>query len=171
MDKEQYKFSGKTVDCYFDTDFSFIEKLVSKEKAVIITDENIAALHAVKFTGWKTIILKAGEEHKQQATVDHVINELIKLQADRETIVVGVGGGVVTDIAGYAASIYMRGVKCALAPTSILAMVDASIGGKNGVDVGLYKNLVGTIRHPECLLYDYSFLKTLPENEWQNGFA
>ncbi len=171
MDKEQYKFSGKTVDCYFDTDFSYAENLVVKENAVIITDENIAALYAEKFAGWKTIVLKAGEEHKQQSTVDYVIDELIKLQADRGTIVVGVGGGVVTDIAGYAASIYMRGVKCALVPTSILAMVDACIGGKNGVDVGMYKNLVGTIRHAEFLLYDYSFLKTLPTAEWVNGFA
>lgn len=171
MDKQQYKFSGKTVDCYFNTDFSYIEELVSKENAVIITDENIAELHADKFIGWKKIILKAGEEYKQQSTVDHVITELIKLQADRATIIIGVGGGVVTDIAGYAASIYMRGIKCALVPTTILAMVDACLGGKNGVDVGMYKNLVGTIRHAEFLLFDYSFLKTLPNDEWINGFA
>jgi 3-dehydroquinate synthase len=171
MDKQQFKFTGKSVDCFFDADFSYVENLVSKENVIIITDENIAALHANKFNGWKKIVLKAGEEHKQQSTVDYVINELIKLQADRGTIIVGVGGGVVTDIAGYAASIYMRGIKCALVPTSILAMVDACIGGKNGVDVGVYKNLVGTIRHPEFLLYNYSFLKTLPGVEWINGFA
>jgi 3-dehydroquinate synthase len=171
MHKEQYRFSGKTVDCFFDTDFSYIEKLAEKDKAVLITDENVVALHADKFTNWKTIILKPGEEHKQQSTVDFIINELIKLQVDRETVITGVGGGVITDMAGYAASVYMRGIKCALVPTSILAMVDACIGGKNGVDVGRYKNLVGTIRHPEFLLYDYSFLKTLPQAEWQNGFA
>jgi len=171
MDKQQYKFSTKSVDCYFDTDFSHLENLVSKQNAIIITDENLAALHSDKFSDWKTIVLKPGEEHKQQSTVDHVINELIKLQADRESIIIGVGGGVITDIVGYAASIYMRGVECALVPTSILAMVDACIGGKNGVDVGIYKNLVGTIRHPEFLLYDYSFLKTLPKEEWVNGFA
>ena len=83
----------------------------------------------------------------------------------------GVGGGVVTDITGFVASIYMRGVKFAFVPTSILAMVDACIGGKNGVDVGVYKNLVGVINHPEFLLYDYSFLETLPDAEWVNGFA
>ena len=86
-------------------------------------------------------------------------------------LLVGVGGGVVTDIAGFVASIYMRGVKFAFVPTSILAMVDASIGGKNGIDVGVYKNLVGVINHPEFLLYDYSFLETLPDAEWVNGFA
>ena len=171
MDKQQYKFRDKDVECYFETDFSYLKNLVTKEKAIIITDENIASLHTEKFSGWKMIVLKAGEEHKQQLTVDHVINELINLQADRQTMIIGVGGGVVTDLAGYAASVYMRGIKCALIPTTILAMVDACIGGKNGVDVGLYKNLVGTIRHAEFLLYDYSFLKTLPVVEWQNGFA
>lgn len=171
MDKQHYKFSTKTVDCYFDAGFSFLEKLVSKEKAVIITDDNIASIYAETFEGWKVIAIKPGEKNKQQSTVDHVIDQLIKLQADRETFIIGIGGGVVTDIAGYTASVYMRGVKFAFVPTSILAMVDASVGGKNGVDVGVYKNLVGVIRHPEFLLYDYSFLKTLPQEEWMNGFA
>ncbi len=171
MDKEQYKFSSKTVDCYFGADFSYVEKFVSKEKAVIITDDNIAAIYAEKFKGWKVIAVPAGEQNKQQSTVDKVILDLIKLQADRQTFIIGIGGGVVTDIAGYVASVYMRGVKFAFLPTSILAMVDAAVGGKNGVDVGIYKNLVGVIRHPEFLLYDYSFLKTLPHTEWINGFA
>ena len=171
MDKQQYKFSSQSVDCYFDADLSFLEELVPKEKAVIITDENIASLYTEKFKSWKVIAIKPGEENKQQSTVDHIISELIKLQADRETFILGIGGGVITDIAGYTASVYMRGVRFAFAPTSILAMVDAAVGGKNGVDVGLYKNLVGVIKHPEFLLYDYSFLKTLPREEWINGFA
>lgn len=171
MDKQEYKFSSKIVDCYFDADFSSLEELVLKEKAVIISDDNIASIYEDVFKGWKVIAVKAGEENKQQSTVDTVIKELIKLQADRETFIIGVGGGVITDIAGYAASVYMRGVKFAFVPTTILAMVDAAIGGKNGVDVGVYKNLVGVIRHPEFLLYDYSFLKTLPPKEWINGFA
>ncbi|HEY8687930.1 MAG TPA: 3-dehydroquinate synthase [Chitinophagaceae bacterium] len=171
MDKAQYKFSSKTVDCYFDADFSYLEKLVPKEKTIIITDDNIAAIYAEKFRGWKVIAIPAGEKNKQQSTVDEVILGLIKLQADRGSFIVGIGGGVVTDIAGYAASVYMRGVKLAFVPTSILAMVDAAVGGKNGVDVGIYKNLVGVIRHPEFLLYDYSFLKMLPQKEWINGFA
>ncbi|MDQ6757205.1 MAG: 3-dehydroquinate synthase [Bacteroidota bacterium] len=171
MDKQQYKFPAKTVDCYFDADFSFLEQLVSKEKTVIITDKNIVENYQDRFIGWQTIVIKPGEENKQQSTVDHIIAELIKLQADRETFIIGIGGGVVTDIAGYAASVYMRGVKFGFVPTTILAMVDASIGGKNGVDVGKYKNLVGVIKHPEFLLYDYSFLKTLPDAEWINGFA
>jgi 3-dehydroquinate synthase len=93
------------------------------------------------------------------------------LGADRQTFLVGIGGGVITDITGYTASIYMRGLNFGFVPTSLLAMVDAAIGGKNGVDIGVYKNMVGTIRQPSFLLYDYSFLKTLPDAEWINGFA
>lgn len=171
MGKEQFKFSAKTVSVYFDKDFSFLEKLSERNKVFIITDENLALLYADRFMNYNTIVLKAGEEHKQQSTVDAVINELINCKADRQSFLVGVGGGVVTDITGYAASVYMRGIKFAFVPTTILAMVDACIGGKNGVDVGLYKNLVGVINHPEFLLYDYSFLKTLPQEEWVNGFA
>jgi 3-dehydroquinate synthase len=167
----QYKFSGKNTDCFFDADFSLIEKILQRDNAIFITDENIYAVHTGKFSGRKTIVIKAGEQFKNQQTVDSVISQLIGLHADRQTIIVGVGGGVVTDIAGFVASVYMRGVKFGFVPTSILAMVDASIGGKNGVDVGLYKNIVGVINHPQFLLYDYFFLETLPYAEWVNGFA
>jgi 3-dehydroquinate synthase len=171
MISKKYQFSGKTVDAYFNADFSMLENLVKKENTIFITDENIFAKQSSKFSGWKTIVLKAGEQYKNQAAVDAVIDQLIELQADRQTFLVGIGGGVVTDIAGFVASIYMRGIKFAFVPTSILAMVDASIGGKNGIDVGVYKNLVGNINHPEFLLYDFSFFATLPDEEWINGFA
>jgi 3-dehydroquinate synthase len=171
MTKAEYTFSEKTVAYYFDADFSFLEQLVSKENTVLITDDNVFAMHQQKFDSWKTIVIKAGEEHKQQSTADYIISELIRLEADRKTFVVGIGGGVVTDITGYTASVYMRGIKFGFVPTSILAMVDASIGGKNGVDVGVYKNLVGLIKQPEFLLFDFSMLQTLPQKEWINGFA
>lgn len=171
MDSKKYQFSGKSISCYFNADFAKISEVTEKENTILITDENIFAKQPGKFLGWKTIVLKAGEQFKNQKAVDEVIDQLIKLNADRQSFIVGVGGGVVTDIAGYAASVYMRGIKFAFAPTSILGMVDASIGGKNGVDVGVYKNLVGVINHPEFLLYDYSFLETLPHEEWINGFA
>ena len=171
MNEKKYQFSDSTVDVWFDTDFTFLEKIVTKENTILITDENVFSLQSEKFNNWKTIVLKAGEKYKNQETVDEIINRLIEFNADRQTFIVGVGGGVVTDITGYAASVYMRGVKFGFVPTSILAMVDASVGGKNGVDVGVYKNLVGTINHPEFLLYDFSLLETLPEKEWINGFA
>jgi shikimate kinase / 3-dehydroquinate synthase len=171
MNKVQYKFSGKTTSYYLDADFSYLEKLVDKDYTVLITDDRVFTAHQRKFGGWNTIVINAGEQFKVQATVDSIIGQLIGFGADRKTWLVGVGGGVVTDLVGYVAAIYMRGVSFGFVPSSILAMVDASIGGKNGIDVGLYKNLVGTIRQPEFLLYDYSLLKSLPKAEWVNGFA
>ena len=171
MIEKKYQFSGKSINGYFDADFSIMEDLVDKGNSILITDQNIFAKQAEKFRGWKTIVIQAGEQFKNQKAVDEIIKRLIEMNADRQGFIVGVGGGVVTDMAGYAASIYMRGIKFAFAPTSILGMVDASNGGKNGVDVGVYKNLVGVINHPEFLLYDYTFLDTLPDEEWINGYA
>ncbi|MBC7937352.1 MAG: 3-dehydroquinate synthase [Rhizobacter sp.] len=171
MRQQKVEFKSKAVEYIFDASFAMLEELFPKEKLVLITDENVFQHHSSKFEGYKTITLKAGEEHKQQNTVDHIINQLLQWQADKQTVIVGVGGGVITDMAGYAASIYKRGVKLVQVPTSILAMVDAAVGGKNGVDVGSYKNQVGTIYQPEFILFDYSFLPSLPEAEWINGFA
>jgi 3-dehydroquinate synthase len=171
MKKLSYKFSNKTTQFYFDADFSFLEKIVDKERSILITDENIYKAHKRKFNGWTAIVLNPGEEYKVQTTVDEVIEQLISFEADRKTFLVGIGGGVVTDLTGYVAAVFMRGLSFGFVPTTILGMVDAAIGGKNGIDVGVYKNIVGTIRQPEFLLYDFSFLKSLPEAEWINGFA
>lgn len=171
MNKRTYRFSTASVDVYHDATFAQLGKMLDKKKTIIITDEHIFKAHGSRFSSWRTIVLKPGESFKIQATVDSIITQLIAMQADRKSTLVGVGGGVVTDITGYVASIYMRGLSFGFVPTSLLAMVDASIGGKNGIDVGEYKNMVGVIRQPDFLLYDYSFLKTLPLKEWSNGFA
>ena len=171
MKKLQYQFPGKTTTYYLDADFGYLEKLVDKDHTVLITDEHLFASQQKKFGGWNTIVIHAGEEYKVQGTVDSIIEQLIEMGADRQTTLIGVGGGVVTDITGYVAAIYMRGLPFGFVPTSVLAMVDAAIGGKNGIDVGVYKNMAGTIRQPSFLLYDYSLLKTLPKEEWVNGFA
>jgi 3-dehydroquinate synthase len=171
MHKSEYTFSQKTVACYFDADFSGLGELIKDANIVIITDDAVFDLHTEKLSAYPVIKFAAGEENKSQATVDHIIGELISLGAHKNTFLVGIGGGVVTDIAGYVAAVYMRGIRFGLVPTSILAMVDAAIGGKNGIDVGVYKNLVGTILQPEFIFYDYSFLQTLPVKEWVNGFA
>ncbi|MEO6548184.1 MAG: 3-dehydroquinate synthase, partial [Ferruginibacter sp.] len=169
--KVEYIFTAKKVTYYFDAHFGDLAEIVSKDRAILITDQNVFDSQPEKFEGWKTIVIRPGEEFKQQVTVDHILSQLISYEADRQSFIVGVGGGVVTDITGYAASIYMRGVQFGFVPTTILAMVDASIGGKNGVDAGIYKNLVGLIKQPEFLLFDYSILATLPETQWVNGFA
>ncbi|MBG9374671.1 3-dehydroquinate synthase [Panacibacter sp. DH6] len=171
MTKKVIQYSSASTVCYFDASFDHLEKLTPKENTFIITDENVYNAGKRRFKGWKTIVVKPGEAHKTQATVDHIIGQLVEAGANRKSWIVGVGGGVITDMAGYVAGIYMRGVQFGFVPASILAMVDAAIGGKNGVDVGVYKNMVGLIRQPSFLLYDYTLLKSLPREEWINGFA
>ena len=171
MKNWKVKFSSQTVSFFLEGKFAAIDNMVDKSNAFYITDENVYALHQKKFKGKKTIVIPAGEEHKQQATVDFIIEALVNLGATRQAILIGVGGGVVTDMVGYVAGVYMRGVAVGFVPTTILAMVDASIGGKNGIDLGIYKNMVGLIRQPSFLLYDTDFLKTLPKHQWENGFA
>jgi 3-dehydroquinate synthase len=169
--KLTYKFSNSSVDYYFAGGISHLKEIVDKDNTIIITDENVYDAHTKRFKNWNCIVLKPGEEFKVQSTADEIINQLIEMEADRKTTLVGAGGGVITDITGYVSSVYMRGIQVGFIPTSLLAMVDASIGGKNGIDVGVYKNMVGIIRQPGFILHDMVFLNTLPQNEWQNGFA
>ena len=171
MTSRTYSFSSASTTCYFDADFELVDTVTDRKSTVFITDENVFAAHHSKFNDRNTIVIRAGEQHKTQDTINDIIGKLIAFKADRNFFVVGVGGGVVTDLSGFAASIYMRGLRFGFVPVSLLAMVDASIGGKNGIDVGPYKNLVGIIRQPEFLLYDSSFLASLPHPEWVNGFA
>jgi len=171
MKKLTYKFSNSLVDYYLAGGISHLKEIVDKDNTIIITDQNVYNAHTKRFRHWNCIVLKPGEEFKIQSTVDSVIEQLIEMEADRKTTIVGVGGGVITDITGYVASVYMRGISFGFIPTSLLAMVDASIGGKNGIDVGVYKNMVGVIRQPKFILHDMVFLNSLPQNEWENGFA
>lgn len=171
MKKLTHKFSNSSTDIYLAYGISHLKKITDPSSTVLITDRNVYNAHVKRFRDWDTIILKPGEEFKVQATVDAVIEKLIAMQADRKTTLVGIGGGVITDITGYVASVYMRGIRFGFLPTSILGLVDASIGGKNGIDVGVYKNMVGIIRQPSFILHDMVFLNSLPQVEWENGFA
>jgi 3-dehydroquinate synthase len=164
-------FSSKTTTFWFNDSMLSLPARLKGERLIFVTDEQVFASHTRLFKNFETIVVPAGETHKHQGTVDRIVLQLIERKADRKSILVGVGGGVVTDMAGYAASVYMRGIRFGFVPTTILAMVDAAIGGKNGVDVGVYKNLVGTIRQPDFLLYDFALLKSLPHEQWVNGFA
>jgi 3-dehydroquinate synthase len=169
--KLTFKFSSSSTELHFASGISHLKKITDPKATVLITDENVFNAHTKRFKGWDTIVLKPGEDFKVQATVDAVIEKLIEMEADRKTTLVGVGGGVITDITGYVASVYMRGLRFGFIPTSILGLTDASIGGKNGIDVGLYKNMVGIIRQPSFILHDMVFLNSLPQQQWENGFA
>ena len=120
---------------------------------------------------FQTITMPCGEEHKTLHTCIDIWSELSKRGADRKSVLINLGGGVVTDVGGFVASTYKRGIDFINVPTSLLAMVDAAIGGKNGVNLGVLKNQVGAINTPCAVLVDPIFLHTLPEQEITSGFA
>jgi 3-dehydroquinate synthase len=110
-----------------------------------------------------------GEHRKTMSTVERLAAQLVKLKADRNTVLIALGGGVVGDVTGFLASIYMRGIRFVQIPTTFLAQVDSSVGGKTGVNLTVGKNLVGTFKQPELVLVDPQVLTTLPEREYRSG--
>lgn len=119
----------------------------------------------------EVIEILAGEIYKNIETCVGVWNVLSELDGDRKSLLINVGGGVVTDLGGFVASTFKRGISYINVPTSLLSMVDASVGGKTGVDLGTLKNQIGVINTPEMVLVDTSFLNTLPANEMRSGLA
>lgn len=144
---------------------------VDMSRTVLVLDENVDKHHAHKLPGWKKLVIPDGEEHKAMDVLQQIIDGLIALEADRKTMLVGIGGGMVTDLTGFAASIYMRGIPFGFVPSTLLAQVDASIGGKNGINHGQHKNMLGTINQPSFILFDYTLPATMRDEEWHNGFA
>jgi len=164
-------FPSGTVNYYFDKEFNDLEELAGNRKTILITDENLFDIYPDLFGRFETVVVPPGEKNKTLDSLHLITGKLLELEADRHSLLVGVGGGMITDLTGFAASIYMRGVSFGFVPTTLLGMVDASIGGKNGINFGLHKNMLGTFSQPEFILFDQQFLKTLPEKEWSNGFA
>lgn len=116
-------------------------------------------------------IIDASEANKTMETVESVVGDMLEAGADRNVLVLGIGGGITTDLAGFVASIYKRGVRFAFVPTTLLAQVDAAIGGKNGVNFSSYKNMIGVIRQPEFTYIYNESLKTLPQRAFLSGVA
>lgn len=140
-------------------------------RTVILTDENVKRHWAQEFEGDPTIVLPAGEEQKSLAVVEDVVNQLVAIGADRNSFLLGVGGGVICDLTGFIASVFMRGIPFGFVPTTLLAQIDAAIGGKNGVNSGPFKNMIGLFNQPEFILSDHRFLTTLSDVEFANGLA
>lgn len=146
-------------------------------KVFILTDENVAQFWLPEIEYWLNcknaveIVIKAGEQHKNLQTVQRIWRTLMKQHADRNVLIINLGGGVVTDLGGFAASTYKRGIKFINIPTTLLAMVDAAIGGKTGIDFGDGKNQIGTFAEAEEVIIDPIFLETLPQREICSGLA
>lgn len=137
----------------------------------VITDSNVGPLYADLLPGEIVLTIPAGEENKTVATVNDLYSQLLDGGLDRQGVVIALGGGVVGDVGGFVAATYMRGIDFIQAPTSLLAMVDASLGGKTGVDLPQGKNLVGAFKQPQAVLADLQTLSTLPDAEFSAGMA
>lgn len=141
------------------------------KKIIVITETVLYDLYRDFLKEFEVICVEGGEEHKTWDTVDRIINALIARGADRETFIVGFGGGIVCDVTGFVASVFMRGCRFAFVPTTLLAQADASVGGKNGINYQGYKNMIGMFRQPEFVLCDPTVFATLGTREYVAGFA
>ena len=148
-----------------------LQQYIESRRAVIITDTTVKRLYRKRFPDCPIITIGLSEKIKTLDTVSAIFDQLIQLEADRSTFIIGIGGGIVCDITGFVASTYMRGIRFGFVATTLLAQVDASVGGKNGVNFGGYKNMVGTFNQPELVICDMALLKTLPVGETLCGFA
>ncbi|HEY3447233.1 MAG TPA: 3-dehydroquinate synthase [Myxococcales bacterium] len=164
---------GKTGDCRIVLGDcpTHLPALCGQRRVVAVTDANVRRLHRAAFPQAEVIEIGLGEANKTLETVFGLYERFLELGLDRNALVVGIGGGIVCDVAAYAAATWLRGLDTGLVPTTVLAQADAGIGGKNGVNFRGLKNQVGTIRQPRFVLCDPAFLKTLPEAEVRNGFA
>ena len=148
-----------------------LRRYIPSEKVVIITDTNVRRCYLKDFPSCEVIEIGTGENIKNLDTIRTIYGKLVDYEADRSSFIVGVGGGIVCDITGFAASTYLRGLRFGFVPSTLLSQVDASVGGKNGVNFGGYKNMVGVFNQPEFVICDMSILRSLPEVEISSGFA
>lgn len=141
------------------------------ERTVLLVDSNVDCIYGPLLSGYERVDIGCGETAKCLSNIERICRRLLELGVDRSSVIVGVGGGVACDIAGFVASIFMRGLAFGFAPTSLLAQVDASIGGKNGVNLDGYKNIIGVFNQPRFVLVDVDVLRTLAEREILCGAA
>lgn len=140
-------------------------------RVIIITDAKVHVNNLAFINAYDHIVIGQGESSKTFVKIEEVYRQLLAMGADRSTFLVGMGGGIVTDITGFVASTYMRGVRFGFLPTTLLAQVDASIGGKNGVNLDGYKNIIGTFNQPEFVLCDPDLLGSLSDRDFRAGLA
>ncbi|EGK8022433.1 3-dehydroquinate synthase [Campylobacter lari] len=154
-----------------------LEKLNFDTKVVILTNELVAKLHLdtlfekIQAKELFVIKIKDGEEYKNLQTIEYILDQMCAYKLDRKSLLISFGGGVISDMGGFVASIYQRGIEFINIPTTLLACVDASVGGKTGVNNKFGKNLIGTFYQPKAVYCESEFLKTLPSRELAAGMA
>ena len=162
---------GGVSTLYVDRVIDILDDILPKSRVIVITDVNIDRLYPDLVHRYDHIIIGSGEAIKSLQTIEMIYSRLMAMGADRSTFLLGIGGGIVTDITGFVAATYMRGLEFGFISTSLLGQVDASVGGKNGVNVGGYKNMVGTFLQPRFVVSDVEMLRTLPRREFRAGMA
>jgi 3-dehydroquinate synthase len=148
-----------------------VKSLIPEDRVVIITDDNVLKIYGDKFPKVPVLSLSPGEDSKKLEVIEQLSEKLLEAGIDRSGFILAIGGGVVCDLAGFLASIYLRGIRCGYVSSSLLAQVDASTGGKNGVNLGGTKNVLGVIRQPEFVICDPAMLLTLSEEEYLSGLS
>ena len=146
-----------------------VTHLSSEPEVYVVYDRNVEWV--VKDFPWKALPIETSESRKTLETVEGICRWLVEQNASRSALILAVGGGITTDMAGFAASIYKRGIRYANLPTTLLAQVDAAIGGKTGVNLDGYKNMLGAFRMPEVTFISADVLRTLPQRELRSGLA
>lgn len=161
----------------YKNDIAQVTELVSSHtKVFLLLDENtekycLNVLKDIDFQNVIKIVISAGEQHKNIETVQFIWSKLVENHADRKALLINVGGGMVTDIGGFAASCYQRGIDFINVPTTLLGMIDAAVGGKTGIDFQGLKNQIGVFSQPLAVVILYDFLETLPKRELLSGLA
>jgi 3-dehydroquinate synthase len=150
---------------------NFKNYLPAGKRVIIITDDNIIKHYPELLQEFPVVTFGLGEKNKTLQSLESVFNDFVKYEVDRSWFVLGIGGGIVCDVTGFAASSYMRGLPFGFISTTLLSQVDASVGGKNGVNFQGYKNMVGVFAQPEFVICDVEMLKTLDKKEFIAGFA
>ncbi|MDR1348361.1 MAG: 3-dehydroquinate synthase [Prevotellaceae bacterium] len=163
--------AGKRSKIFIGEDFIKFQDYLPVRKAILIIDENIFALYGSFFKNFQCIKIQASESNKTLKTVENIILKLVEYQIDRAAFIVGVGGGITCDIAGFTASVYTRGLPFGFISTSLLSQADASVGGKNGINFCGLKNMIGTFNQPEFVICDTNMLDTLPQKEFLCGLS
>ncbi len=148
-----------------------VENYINSASVFVISDKNVASFHKDQFPNYPVFLADPGEKSKEFPVIAQIWQWLLENGADRNSFLLAIGGGVVCDIAGFVAATFMRGIPFGFVATSLLAQVDASVGGKNGINLYGYKNIVGTFTQPEFVICDTELLNTLPEDEYINGLA
>lgn len=171
MEKIVINTNGSVSEILIGKNWESVTELLPETGVAIITDNNIQRIYGGRFPDFPVFTIKAGEASKNLEVIESLAERLIESGIDRTGLILGIGGGVVCDIGGFLASIYMRGIRCAYISTSLLSQVDASTGGKNGVNLGSTKNILGCFKQPEFVICDQVMLQTLPEEEYFSGVA